>query len=94
MNRVDSGEYQNVVHVDYQPLTIVPDTIELRKWKKLARNMPKIEADTKIPVAIKRGREEEDEIQLELPFKKYQVSRVDGLDISMVEAIQQPCQTP
>ena len=53
MNRVDSGEYQNVVHVDYQPLTIVPDTIELRKCKKLARNMPKIEADTKIPVAIK-----------------------------------------
>ena len=94
VNREVNGEYQNVVHVDNQPLTIIPDTVELRKWKKLARNIHKTEANTQLPVAVKWGREEEDEIQLELPYKKYQVSRVDGQDISMAEAVQQPRQSP
>ena len=94
MNRGVSGEFQNVVHVENQPLTNISDTVELRKWKKLARNNHKTEADTQPTVAIKRGREGDEEIQLELPYKKHQVSRVDGQDISMAEAVQQPRQAP
>ena len=82
-----------MAHLDSQLLPIIPDTIELRKWKKLACNIPKTDSDTQSPVAVKRGREEGDEIQLKLPCKKYQVSRVDGQDISMVEAVQQPRQS-
>ena len=94
VNRGVSGEFQNVVHVENQPLTNISDTVELRKWKKLARNNHKVEADTQLPLAVKRGREEDEEIQLELPYKKHQVSRVDGQDISMAEAVQQPRQAP
>ena len=94
VDRVDNGEYQNEAHVDNQPLPIIPYTIELKKWKKLAHNIPKTDAGTQNPVAVKQGREGDDEIQLKLPCKKYQVSRVDGQDISMVKAIQQPRQSP
>jgi len=80
--------------MENQPLTNISDTVELRKWKKLARNIHKTEADTQLPVAVKRGREEDDAIQLELPYKKYQVSRVDGQDISMAKAVQHPRQGP
>ena len=50
---------------------MILDTIELRKWKKLACNIPKTYADTQSPIAVKQGRKEGDEIQLELPCKKY-----------------------
>nr|POE50555.1 hypothetical protein CFP56_00019 [Quercus suber] len=94
VDRVESREYQNVAQVENQLSTIIPETFELRKWKKLARNIPKTEADTQNSIATKRGREGDDEIQLELPYKKYQVSRVDEQDISMVEDVQQPHQSP
>nr|POE50682.1 putative ribonuclease h protein [Quercus suber] len=72
VDRVESREYQNVAHVENQLSTIIPETFELRKWKKLARNIPKTEVDTQNSVATKRGREGDDEIQLKLPYKKYQ----------------------
>ena len=65
MNRVESGEHQNLAHVGSQLLPSISDTIELRKWKKLARNIPKTDSDTQSPVVVKQGRKGGDEIQLE-----------------------------
>lgn len=87
-------ELKNLAHVDSQTLTMILDTIQFRKWKKLARNISKTDTETQSSIAAKRGREDEDEIQLMLPCKKNLVSRVDGHDTLMAEAVQQPRQSP
>ena len=63
----------------------------LRKWKKLAPDIPMQNDPLSLNTVAKRGRDEEEETQPELPTKKHQVSRVDVHNLSLVEAVQQPC---
>ena len=65
----------------------------LCRWKKLARDTYMMTDQTSFSTATKRGREAEEDIQPELPTKKFQVSREDVQEMSMVEAAQQPRQS-
>ena len=66
------------------------ECMTLRRWKKLARDVPMQTDPLPLNIGAKRDRVEEKENQPELPSKKHQVSRVDVLNLSSVEAIQQP----
>ena len=66
------------------------ECMTLRRWKKLARDVPMQTNPLPLNIGAKRDRVEEEENQPELSTKKHQVSRVDVLNLSSVEAVQQP----
>ena len=65
------------------------ECMTLRKWKKLARDIPMQNDPLSLITGAKRGRDEGEEIQPKLPTKKHQVLREDVHNLSSVEAIQQ-----
>ena len=66
------------------------ECMTLWRWKKLAHDVPMQTDPLPLNIGAKRDRVEEEENQPELPSKKHQVSRVDVLNLSSVEAVQQP----